>query len=91
MYKLTEQQKGPTPGVQTNHQGRKLLCKQITIKFDGVGEKPAIKNTNPNLLNRLKRVEKLRHLKSQPMFPEPSQTKWHETFAFPTGISSFLM
>ena len=58
MYKLTEQQNGPTPGVQTNHQGRKLLCKQITIKFDGVGEKPAIKKHKSKSAEQTKKSRK---------------------------------
>ena len=43
----------------------------------------------PNQLKRLKRVEKLHCLKSQPIFSEASQTKWHEPSDFPTRISRF--
>ena len=35
---------------------------------------------HPNQLNRLKRVEKLHHLKSEPIFPEASQTEWCKPF-----------
>ena len=43
----------------------------------------------PNQLKRLKRVEKLHCLKSQPIFSEASQMEWHEPSDFPTGISRF--
>ena len=41
--------------------------------------------TYPNLLKRLKKVEKLHRLKSRPIFSECC-----EAFDFPTGISGFL-
>ena len=34
----------------------------------------------PNQLNRLKGVEKLHHLKSEPIFSEASQTEWCKPF-----------
>ena len=45
----------------------------------------------PNHLNRLKRTEKLHWHKSQPIFPEVSQTDGYKPFDFPTGISSFAV
>ena len=39
-------------------------------------------NVYPNKRNRLKRVEKLRRLKSQPLFCDSSQTEWRESFNF---------
>ena len=48
-------------------------------------------NVHPNQLNRLKRVEKLHPLKSQPMFCEAPQTQWCKAFDFLTRISRFPM
>ena len=64
-----------------------ILCTNITIEFDVVGGRPA--TIYPNQLNRLKRVEKIHRLKSQPIFSEASQTGWREPFDFPTGITGF--
>ena len=35
---------------------------------------------HPNQLNRPKRVEKFDHLRSEPIFPEASQTEWCKPF-----------
>ena len=43
------------------------MLKHKSVKFDVVGAQPATKYF-PNQLNRLKRVEKLHRLKSQPIF-----------------------
>ena len=42
-------------------------------------------------LNRLKGVQKLHRLKSQPTFSEAFQTELYEPFDFPIGISGFPM
>ena len=44
----------------------------------------------PNQLKRLKRVEKLHCLKSQPIFSEASQMEWHVPSDFQTRISRFF-
>ena len=44
----------------------------------------------PNQLKRLKRVEKLHCLKSQPIFSEASQMEWRIPSDFPTRISRFF-
>ena len=44
------------------------------------GERTTRYKVHPNQLNRLKRVEKLHHLKSETIFSEASQTKWCEPF-----------
>ena len=59
---------------------------------DEVGDSTTRCNANPNHLNRLKSVEILHHLKSQPIFSEASQTEWCELLDCPlTGFSGFSM
>ena len=70
--------------VYSNHPGGNLVHKLKAVKFDLVGEQPATRHY-PNQPNRLKRVEKLHRLKSQPIFSKASQTEWREPFDFPTG------
>ena len=55
------------------------------LLLDVVGERPAAKYIQIYQFNKLKRVEKLHRLKSQPIFSEASQNP----FDFPTGISGF--
>ena len=63
--------------IYTNHPGGNLVHKHKTVRADEVGEQTATKYIQKQL-NRLKRVENLTHLISQPIFAEASQTKWHE-------------
>ena len=53
--------------IYTKHPGGNPVLKHKSVKFDVVGAQPATKYF-PNQLNRLKRVEKLHRLKSQPIF-----------------------
>ena len=78
--------------VYSNHPGGNLVHKLKAVKFDLVGEQLATRYF-PNQLNRLKRVEKLHRLKTQPIFSEASQTEWRKpsAFDFPTRISGFSM
>ena len=67
--------------TNTNHLGGNLVHKHKTLKFDMVGEQPA--------MYIQKNVEKLHTLKSQPRISEFARTEWPETFDFPTRISVF--
>ena len=53
--------------IDTNNQGGNFVQKHKAIEFDLVGEQSATKYY-PNHLSRLKQVEKLLCLKSQPVF-----------------------
>ena len=64
--------------IYTNHPGGIHVQKHKTKDFEVVGE------VYPNQLNKLKRGAKLHRLKTQPIFPEASQTEWREPFDFPT-------
>ena len=72
--------------IYANHAGKNIKLKNLTC-----WENNLLQSQYPNQLNRLKRVEKLHCLKTQPMFSETSQTEWREPFDFPTGISGFSM
>ena len=63
--------------IYTNQPGGNLVHKHKTVRVDEVGERTATKYIQKQL-NRLKRVENLTHLISQPVFAEAFQTKWHE-------------
>ena len=68
--------------IDTNQTTGNLVHKHKTMKFDVVVERPVTDNVYPNQLNRLKRVEKLHPLKSQPMFSEAPRWEWREPFDF---------
>ena len=76
--------------IYPNHAGQNLVHKHKTEKLTW-WEKNPLQSQHPDQLNRLKRVEKLHCLKTQPMFSETSQTEWREPVDFPTGISGFSM
>ena len=67
------------------------MHKHKTMKFDVVVERPVTDNVYPNHLNRLKRVEKLHPLKSQPMFSEAPRREWREPFDFPPDFRISLV
>ena len=52
--------------------GGDLVHKLKTTKFDMVGERPPTKDYKACIQIRLKRAQKLYHLKTQPMFSEAS-------------------
>ena len=60
-----------------------------TIKSDVVYEPPTTCNVYPKQMNRLKRVEKLHPLKSQPISPEDSQTESASHLIFHTEYTVF--
>ena len=73
-YWSENRQSGRLPYIETNHPDGNLVQKYKAKEFDVVGEQAATKYY-PNHLSRLKRVEKLHCLKSQPMFSKASQTE----------------
>ena len=70
--------------------GGNLVRQHKTTKFDIKGEQTTtLYKVYQNRLNRLKRVEKLHRLQSQPIFSVAFKMKWCEPFDFPT-ILEFL-
>ena len=57
-----------------------FVHKHKPVKFN-IGENGVLKvHVYPNQLSRLKRVEKLHPLQSQPIFSKVFQTVWHKLF-----------
>ena len=57
-----------------------FVHKHKPVKFN-IGENGVLKvHVYPNQLSRLKRVEKLHQLQSQPIFSKVFQTVWHKLF-----------
>ena len=85
------QVKGGVLAIYTSHPGGNLEHKNRTTKLDMVEDNDPLQSISISAYRkRLKRVEKLHCLKSQPIFSEASQMEWRIPSDFPTRISRFF-
>ena len=78
--------------IYSNHQDGNSVHKHESIKFEGGRGRETTRYKvciYPNQLYGLIRLQKLHHLKSQPIFSEVSKMEWLDPFNFPTGTSGF--